>query len=94
MCIFQKRKTLVVINLHKDERSTAFVAKGSILLGPLLWNQLPVQVWEADTLSAFKVRLKSSSLRKLKVINSWRPSPCSISTIPNISLVLLKVATC
>jgi len=26
---------------------------------PLLWNQLPVWVWEADTLSTFKIRLKT-----------------------------------
>jgi len=25
----------------------------------LLWNQLPVYVWEADTLSNFKIRLKT-----------------------------------
>lgn len=44
----------MVINLRKEESSPAIVAKPNVLLGTLLWNQLPVQVWEGDTRSAFK----------------------------------------
>lgn len=44
----------MVINLRKEESSPATVAKPNVLLGTLLWNQLPVQVWEGDTRSAFK----------------------------------------
>lgn len=71
----------MVINLRKEECSTVIVAQPRLVLGSLLWNQLPVQVWEDDTLSAFKARLKPSSLRKLMVTNSSRPSSCCISTI-------------
>jgi len=34
---------------------------------PLLWNQLPPSVWEADTVTSFKSRLKLSSLTELIV---------------------------
>ncbi|TWW61852.1 hypothetical protein D4764_04G0004990 [Takifugu flavidus] len=32
--------------------------------GPLLWNQLPVQVREADSIATFKIRLKTSLFEK------------------------------
>lgn len=72
----------MVINLRKEESSPAIVAKPNVLLGTLLWNQLPVQVWEGDRPDLLLRRwLKPSCLRKLTVTNSPRPPPCCISTI-------------
>ena len=34
-------------------------AEPSVISAPLLWNKLPVNVREADTLSTFKIRLKT-----------------------------------
>ena len=53
---------------------------------PLLWNQLPVWVWEADTLSNFRIRLKTLTFDKTQSQGWLR----SCWTIPLLTLIGLN----
>lgn len=74
MCIFQMGKTLTLINLRKEECQAFFWA-------PCCGTSYLSRSGRLTPVSAFKVRRKPSALRKLMVTNSFRSSPCCISTI-------------
>ena len=55
---------LQVYLLFPEFLKVEWEAEPSVIRLPLLWNQLSVCVWEADTLSNFKIRLKTLLLDK------------------------------
>ena len=70
LVIFSDKYNFIIEEVHKILTGEGSISKRRVggrafcYQAPLLWNHLPVLVQEADTLSAFKSRLKTFLLDK------------------------------